>query len=831
MASRTLWSWGYNTNGQLGLGDLDHRSSPEQIGSLTNWRCYSSGETHTAATKTDGTIWAWCSNTYGQLGLSDAGGAHSSPEQIGSLTDWRFVTCGSYHTVAVKFDGTLWSWGRNAGGALGQGDTIHRSSPEQVGSLTDWGLVIGGWYSTAVLKTDGTLWTWGENTYGELGLGDSDDRSSPEQVGSLTDWSCIGGGNSGYHMAAIKTDGTLWIWGNNEFGQLGLEACGVDTSRSSPEQVGSSTDWSFFNGGDYSSLAIKTDGTLWTWGCNDYGELGLEDLVWRSSPVQVGSSTMWQSANMGEHFTIAVKGNGTVWAWGSNTYGRLGLGDVAHRSSPEQVGGLTDWSSIVACGQDYVTGLREYSSIQDNTMWGCGYNLYGQLGLEDRDYRSSPEQVGSLSDWSLIGLIGLGHYHNAAIKTDGSLWTWGYNNYGCLGLGDTVSRSSPEQIGSLTDWKSVSCKGYFTLATKTDGTLWSWGDNGWYQLGYTNDTDRSSPEQVGSLTDWKSVSCGYTHGMAVKTDGTLWGWGYNTPGCLGVGDAEPYYDSPTQVGSLTDWPMVICGSYHTMVIKDNGTLWSWGSNTLGELGLGDEVDRSSPEQVGSDTDWSYIRGCYYNSAAIKTDGTLWTWGGNEHGGLGHGDVAHRSSPTQVGSSTNWKSVDLGRYHTTATKTDGTLWSWGYNYYGSLGQEDDAHRSSPEQVGSLTDWNFVACGYQHSVFFKYLSGTICWGQESIVEEDYYRPFADRWSGIGHISGSGDAEILELELGEYAESTEWYLGASKKYVLGFNKYRGNILDETIKYKTATTKDGLSSVGWTVYDGSSFINLGWVKVRIEI
>jgi len=252
----TLWSWAQNSNGQLGLGDTITRSSPVQIGALSGWSQVSAGSSISAAIKTDGTLWTWGLNTSGQCGLGDVV-RRSSPVQVGALTDWSQVQpVGSGAMVAVKTDGTLWAWGANAVGVLGQGDVISRSSPVQVGALSNWSQVSGGPNFVLAVKTDGTLWSWGTNGSGQLGLGDVVARSSPVQVGALSNWSKVAGATSnGVHSLAIKTDGTLWAWGNNANGRLGD---GTTVNVSSPVQIGLSTNFSKVSAGDNFSLGIAT---------------------------------------------------------------------------------------------------------------------------------------------------------------------------------------------------------------------------------------------------------------------------------------------------------------------------------------------------------------------------------------------------------------------------------------------------------------------------------------------------------------------------------------------------------------------------------------------
>jgi alpha-tubulin suppressor-like RCC1 family protein len=345
-----LYSWGLNTNGQLGLGNTTQYNSPKQVGTLTTWSSISSGNFHTIATKTDGTLWSWGYNARGQLGLGNTT-YFSSPKQVGALTTWSKIAGGTYEsTIAIKTDGTLWSWGRNDVGQLGLGNTTERSSPVQVGALTTWSKISAGSNFSLATKTDGTLWSWGANGNGALGLGNLTNYSSPKQVGSLTTWSKINCGD--YHTIATKTDGTLWSWGYNMYGQLGL---GDTANRSSPVQVGALTTWLNIAGGKYQTLAVKTNGTLWSWGRGTtYGQLGLGNTTNYSSPKQVGALTTWLSIACGSYFSLATKTDGTLWSWGSNNNGQLGLGNITNHSSPVQVGALTTWSKLSTGGNNTI---------------------------------------------------------------------------------------------------------------------------------------------------------------------------------------------------------------------------------------------------------------------------------------------------------------------------------------------------------------------------------------------------------------------------------------------------------------------------------------------
>jgi alpha-tubulin suppressor-like RCC1 family protein len=368
--------------------------------------------------------------------------------------------------------------------------------------------------------------------------------------------------------------------------------------------------------------------------------------------------------------------------------------------------GLMEQLQAVAAGT--WTGLPLYS------LYAWGYNTQGQLGLNDTVRRSSPVQVGALVNWAQVSA---GFYVSSAIKTDGTLWAWGNNSNGSVGDGTTINRSNPVQVGALTNWYQVSSGGIFTAAVKTDGSLWAWGFNTQGQLGQNNVIPRSSPVQVGALTNWAQVSSGRST-LSVKTDGTLWGWGLNDIGTVGDGTVINR-SSPVQVGALTNWARVSSGTLHTAAVKTDGTIWAWGDNRIGQLGDGTANNRrSSPVQVGALTNWSRVSAGRESTFSIKTDGTLWSWGVNNRGQLGQNNVIDRSSPVQIGALTNWSTISAGAYgSSTSVKTDGTLWVWGSNAYGQLGDGTIANRSSPVQIGALTKWTMAVTNYATLAIFQ------------------------------------------------------------------------------------------------------------------
>ena len=345
---RELYTWGSGSNGQLGLDFAEsvNVSSPTQVGSLTTWSKVSGAGRNgfSFAIKTDGTLWTWGLNTSGQLGTNDLV-SRSSPVQIGSLTNWAEVSTMALNSLAVKTDGTLWAWGVNNNGQVGTNDLVSRSSPVQIGANTDWYKVAAGDAFSLALKTDGTMWSWGNQdvSSGKLGQNDLINRSSPTQIGSLTTWAVIAAGER--VGLAVKTDGTIWTWGNQNFGRLG-NSVNSNAGVSSPIQIGALTNWSTPNLGSEGSFAIKTDGTLWGWSLGGNGRLGTGNTISRSSPVQIGSDTNWSKIASGPEFAVATKTDKTLWTWGIGTSGQLGHNAAVSLSSPVQVGAETIWNEV-----------------------------------------------------------------------------------------------------------------------------------------------------------------------------------------------------------------------------------------------------------------------------------------------------------------------------------------------------------------------------------------------------------------------------------------------------------------------------------------------------
>src|SRR5471032_1173645 len=304
---------------------------------------------------------------------------------------WRKVAAGGAHTVALKADGSLFSWGSNLQGQLGDGTNTDRVAPVQVqvtapttGTISPWTMVAAGEEHTVALRADGTLWAWGYNFYGQLGDGTTAAKAVPTKIGAFTNWMSASAGAT--HTLAVRADGTLWAWGGNASGQVGNGSL-VDLH--APLQIGTST-WRAVAAGTLHSVAIRADGALFAWGSNGSGQVGNGLTTNATAPTQISKTnpSNWTAISAGAAYTVGVRTDGTLWAWGSNSDGQLGDGFGLDTNTPNQIGTVTNWSSALSAGLFHAFGIRS-----DGTLWGWGRNVEGQQGNGDATGAAVPTPV------------------------------------------------------------------------------------------------------------------------------------------------------------------------------------------------------------------------------------------------------------------------------------------------------------------------------------------------------------------------------------------------------------------------------------------------------
>lgn len=369
----TLWAWGYNGSGQLGTGTTNAESAPVQLGTDNDWVAVAAGNSHSVALKSNGTLWAWGENLYGQVGQGTDLFV-LEPLQVGTDTDWWQVAAGSRHTIALRTAGTLWGWGENASGQLGDGTFLNHAAPFPCGTATDWtDIDAQGFHSMGLKNASSTLWVWGDNNYGQVGNGSGTSEGSPVQV--LTDCSAMSAGY--YYCSAIKTNGTLWAWGNNVSNELGQ---GNNQTEPLPVQVGTANDWSLVDAGFSHTLGIRSVGNMYAWGANQQGELGTGDNLPLAVPTFIANDRGGVHAGNGSSLGRLI--NGTLLGWGGNADGQLGNGSTVNTNSPDTVIGSSGNASVtVTVGP---LGLAETTAVDNTNLWPNPIAQGAVLNLELR---------------------------------------------------------------------------------------------------------------------------------------------------------------------------------------------------------------------------------------------------------------------------------------------------------------------------------------------------------------------------------------------------------------------------------------------------------------
>jgi alpha-tubulin suppressor-like RCC1 family protein len=659
----------------------------------------SAGGFHSLALKADGSVWAWGRNDCGQLGDGSTT-SKTTPVQVFGISHVMMIAAGLDHSIAIKVDGSVWAWGRNDYGQLGDGSTTNKTTPVQVSGLSNVTNIAAGFFHNLAIKADCSVWAWGLNSVcGRLGDGSNTSKSKPVQVLGLSHVELIATGQD--HSLAIKDDGSVWAWGCNSYGKLGD---GSATSKSSPVQVPDISDVKLIATGDNHSLAIKDDGSVWAWGRNDYGQLGDGSITNKSTPVQIPGLSHISMISAGNSHSLAIKSDGSIWAWGSNIFGQLGDGSRTNIISPAQMTGLLH-VSLISAGNSHSLAVKANGSV-----WAWGSNYSGQLGNGGKTNIITPMQVPALIN---VSRIAAGYRNSLAIKADCSVWAWGSNYSDQLGCG--ITSPSPFLVPGLSNISMISSGYSFSLAIKDDGSVWAWGYNVYGQLGDGCTTNKSSPVQVSGITHATMIAAGFYHGLAIKDDGSVWAWGRNDIGQLGDGSTANK-SSPVQVSGISHVVMIAAGKSHSLALKDDGSVWAWGRNDIGQLGDGSTANKSSPVQVSGISYVVMIAAGESHSLALKDDGSVWAWGYNHYGQLGDGSIRDKSSPVQIPGFSHVKIIAAGAHHSLTIKDDGSVWGWGRNDLGQLGDGSTTNKESPVQVTGLSDVAMIA-GSHHSLAIK------------------------------------------------------------------------------------------------------------------
>ncbi len=732
----------------------------------------------------DGTVWG-----VGQITNYNQG--VTSPVKLLQLPNVIAVTSILGTDVALLADGTLWGSGNNFAGQLADGTTQYRVAPQQIPGLSRGKAISASfWSHILVLRDDGTVWAWGKNDQGQLGDGTKKDRFTPAQVRGLSDIVRVSASNQG--SLALKADGTVWVWGANCCGEAGdgkqaLNTGDAEAYRLIPTQVHDLDQVVAVSAGDNHHLALRADGTVWSWGLGKLGENGTGQLTNQLLPIQVpGLSHVVALDAKGQNFSVALKDDGTVWAWGSNSMGRLGVSEITSSTNPVQVPALSEIVAI-SSGLSHLLAMR-----RDGTVLAWGWNNNGQLGDGTLKDRSRPVALVGPGGSGQLNLLKpapaeYNHLPSGSIKLDVS-----------SGLAPlSVQAIVADAVD--TDGK---IKGYFWQSSDGQQATGSsakfvFPKAGTYQISLLiEDNDGGhghATQMVVVVPESKRISVapkvgvGGQNNIALTNDGRILTWGANFG--LGFYDEQSLWNLP-RANSLPIANGVIgivdfaINDYHTHVLHEDGTVSSWGTNNSGEAGVGSQVSSiNQPQVIPNLPPVQALAAGLYHSLALTKDGRVFAWGSNAYGQLGVGDINIRFQPVEVPGISNVVAITCGYDFSAALKADGTVWAWGNNYYYQLGDGSQISRNRPIQVPGLSDINKIFTN-KSSIFAQKADGKVwvtSWLNPAIPGDsgpEFGPRHVSAYDGIVQLSGEWN-HILALK----GDGTVWSGGLQSSLALAF------------------------------------------------
>jgi alpha-tubulin suppressor-like RCC1 family protein len=688
-ADNRVYCWGYGSAGQLGNGlEVNHAAPTPTNGLVANVRAVVSGGAHSCDLDAAGAVRCWGYNASGQLGDGTNLFRATPTPVIGLDGGVTALALGQFHSCAVLQSGSVKCWGESDNGRLGSGHTSDQTAPVDVLTVSGASAIDAGVAHTCAIAGS-TVRCWGYNSSGQLGDGSSTTRPQAVDVSSLgfAPAALVLGG---YHSCARSAAGALRCWGYNNSGQLGD---GTQSSRNLPVNVdGLASGVSLITAGTYHTCALTAGAQLKCWGFNGSSQLGngTQSSATRPSNVlNAGSPIVELSA--GEAHTC-VRGSGNaIRCWGNAHGGRTAVGntessDLAAWSQPQPISGLSTPLRVLALFDQTSCAV----TVEGAAMcWGENY--YGQIG-DGAQFsggsgidHSAPRDVDGLSTG--VRDITAGQEHACAVKSDGSVWCWGYNNYFQLGDGTTITRIRPVQVTGISNAVAVDSGEQHSCALTASGAVFCWGRNQYGQLGDGSLINRDHPvAAVGLDQGVVGLSIGALHSCAVLQGGGARCWGRNDDGELGDGTTVDRYLPTALNDSGTAYAAISAGGSHTCGRTAGGQAKCWGYNGSGQIGNGTTSNRTSPTAVdGLGSGVTDIAAGSNHSCALRGSAEMKCWGYNGYYHLGDGTTTTRTLPVNViNAGDNQAGLALGTNSTCVRTTDGRGRCWGRDHQGQLG---------------------------------------------------------------------------------------------------------------------------------------------------
>ena len=782
-ADGTVWTWGYNGYGQLGLGDNSNRYRPTQI-NIENVVDIAAGNNHALLVTADGKVYSFGSNSYGQLGRT---GNTYTPQEIPNLENIEKVSAGNYHSMAIDKEGNVYTWGYNQNGQLGDGTRISNSIPTKI-KLTNITKIATKNNTSAAIDGDGNLYTWGYNSYGQQGIS-IDNIYTPRKVPTLEQIIDIAVENN--TIIVLDKKGEVLSSGYNTYGNLGnnttqtrksfdkvIEKYETITTGEGEEETTTTTPVylsgikSIEAGNEY-AVAIKEDGTAISWGYNGYSQSSNGTTTNNLLPVDLKYGKDKENidkiinVSAGEGTIVVLREDGKVWTIGKNYSGQLGNSSAVNSNE------FVCISKPVLLFEETpirIKGIGQNKNAKVNMSQGFNL-LYTTIEDTDLTYQIKNEKIATVeettgkitavkkgktavtvtdkksgettsADVYVLGeedvtfpQIETQNYSTVTLKSNGEIWSYGYNGYGQLGTGDTTYKVLPTYTG-INNITQISLGGTHTLALDTEGHVWSWGYNGYGELGNgttTSSTEKvqvKSPDGEGVLENIVAISAGNYHSIALDKDGNVYTWGYNGYGQLGLGNTTNTV-LPVKVDDLEGIIKIEAGNYTSYVIDNNNHLWSTGYNYYGELGNGSTSNRSKFTQIQTLENVSDVSASETNSTIVLlSDGTVWGFGNNTNNQL---TTVGGATPQQLkgpdGMLKDITSISVGYYTGYAITSEEKVLAWGLNNYSQLASGTTETKSTPvymkEKDGNDFTDSMIVSGGRYSAELAKSDGTV-WG---------------------------------------------------------------------------------------------------------
>ena len=925
-----IYSWGSNQKGQLGRtassslydpnptpGKVDR---PANVPSDFTWVQVSAGNTFALALGSDGILYSWGDNDLYELGrdgVYNLFGGDQTPRPVDKQDTIKFTRIKATANHAMAFDslGNLYSWGWNEYGQLGHdGETQQVKEPAKVdkpantSSDFSWVQANGGFYDTIAIGSDGNLYSWGNNDFDQLGRDTTNTRKNPipgkidKPAGVPSDFTWLQTGSAHYNSMALGSDGNIYTWGSD----LQEVMLGRDLSLNAanrPAAVYKPANINFIDcmTTDYHSVGLGSDGNLYSWGTDGDGELGHATPVSGPGIVTKPDSNQndftWKQASINNGYTMGLGSDGYLYTWGFNYYGELGHGAAGDKergvvstlgtpdltgikfdgtaikdlskntndnawsaTAPPHAKGKTDvtvqWtingasqpdvhltyrydgpkytvsfsnqdnscptSSDMPQNQSVTEGGQAMRPYPDLKADGClfdGWFIKDVNGKSDVAYDFSQPVTADMtlvahwspekdSGWSIspgkgnvlggqratitppkanrgirFSQVSAGGYQmsdakgfSVGVASDGNAYAWGSNQYGQLGQGSTSSTPQktpvrvplPDGAASGFTYTQVAAGGNHVLAIGSDQTVYAWGLNDQGQLGNGSQDRNTHPSPMpvkgadGQPFKAVQISAGTSDSAAIDTQGRVYTWGSEN-------STYSAYSTSKRAPTLAKDPDGSSQGLHAIQVSVNwsfimalgtdGSVYTWGYNNYGQLGNGQSTGEGSttyaadPARVPDPKDASKAFKAAQISAgcssvlAIGQDGTLWAWGWNEYGQLGDGTTTDQPKPKQVKNPTDSSQpfqvaqISAGVIHSLAVDENGTAWAWGWNVYGQLGDNTTSNRYTPTRVlppagqgsaGTGLATARISGGYYHSLAIGRDGNAYAWGDNQYGE---------------------------------------------------------------------------------------------------